>query len=287
MKKTFIIIVMLLFISVTKIYSAENISSDKLEFISIGQEFVYEDTDIDTARYLTFYQHINLGYGRKWTFYIQGAAQGYEIKEGNAKDISWTRIELAAKRWVDVGNFTGTFQARWRGAIDQNNYYFEPGYFYKATSGWASFGYLDYSKTISDGFYSEGVPLRVQIKKIGLGYYYEYEKLIDNEISYLNQELRIDFPIFEAEKLYISSELRFGLGKTSTDYNGNETYGTWLSYDPFKINEARLNIWLSITPNFSLSFYGGLTGGSWKIDANKNTAKTFSQEYGMTWFYKF
>ena len=179
-----------------------------LRVTSIGQ-YVEVDNNSgssDIGETVFFGNTVGLAYGDNWTFGLLGAKM-WDMDTDEGIHGNDHRLQLDA--WRNFEN--ASLGLRWRGQADYDRYYLRGKYSYGMFSGWVDFTYQSNNSGVghTDNWYSEGMPVAVTYGPVTVGYYYEWDKMIDDKAekdgdlyeSTLSHRLRVMAPLYTGEKL--------------------------------------------------------------------------------------
>ena len=211
-------------VTVVEEVPVEVVAAPALRVTSIGQ-YIEVDNDSgssDIGETVFFGNTVGLAYGDNWTFGLL-AAKMWNIDTDDGIHGNNHRLQLDA--WRHFENIS--LGLRWRGQETYDRYYLRTKYSYGAFSGWIDAVYQSNNGDDTDHedqWYSEAEPIMVTFGPVTLGYYYEWNKMInDRNDGYegdLAQELRVKVPLYTGEKLTLGAEYRWQFDM-SRDYDSN------------------------------------------------------------------
>ena len=223
-----------------------------LRVTSIGQ-YVEVDNDSgssDIGETVFFGNTVGLAYGDNWTFGLL-AAKMWDMDTDKGIHGNNHRLQLDA--WRNFEDFSLGF--RYRGQETYDRYYLRTKYSYGMFSGWVDAVYQSNNSNSTDhedNWYSEAEPIMVTVGPVTLGYYYEWDKMIntrnDDYEGSLAQELRVKMPLYQGEKLYLGAEYRWQFD-FDRDYDNNKAHQDETAH------KVVLNAAYAFTDNFSIDGY--------------------------------
>lgn len=227
-----------------------------------------------------------------WVFTFAARKVWSENANGDFDAAGSDRIDYRAKRNFNKdGEFKYSLGTGFRNEDEYDRYYLTGDYSYGMFSGWGYTGYTTNdadggTKTLADGtevlvteadyWYSETVPVAITVGPVTVGYYLESMAYVgaDAKEDFLQQELNIAFPLYEAETYSLGFQYDLGISQTQ---KGADEYD-FADKHTFSINGS-----YQLTENSTLDAYYTFE----LTDLNGPTGTQKYGEAGLGWNYKF
>lgn len=264
-----------------------------LRVTSIGQyvEVDNKSGSSDIGEEVYFGNTVNFAYGDDWTFGLL-AHKTWNMDTDKGTHGKDHRLQLDA--WRNYENFS--LGLRYRGQETYDRYYLRGKYSYGMFSGWADLAYQSNNSNDGDhedSWYSEGMPIGVTVGPVTIGYYYEWDKMMnatsDPTDSYgpagyestLSHQLRVMAPLYTGEKLSLSAEYRWQFAQ-DVDYEGAKT--------PYNEKTAHIGILYAgykVTDNLTLDGYYRYDFNEYEGKNTEDKADNYYGEFYAGWTYTF
>ena len=249
------------------------------------------DSDTNDIGNVMLATSVGLAYGDDWTFGFM-ARKGWDTDTDEGTHSAGHRIDMDV--WRSFDNFS--VGARWRQEASKDRYLLRAKYSYGMFSGWVDAGYESQNggEGSTDNWYSEGMPIAVTYGPVTVGYYYEWDDVIDytgadnkpKDSLYegsLKHQIRVMAPLYTGEKLSVGAEYRY---QFAHDMDYKEEY-KWAENNR---HIAILNASYAVTENLTVAGYYQYEFNDYDLhDAPKDDklSDDYYGEFYVGWTYSF
>ncbi len=228
---------------------------------------------------------VGLAYGDDWTFNFF-ARKGWDTDTDKGTHSNGHRIDMDV--WRSFDNFS--VGARWRQEANKDRYLLRGKYSYGMFSGWVDAGYesQNVGGGSSDNWYSEGMPVAVTVGPLTVGYYYEWDDVIDYHGAdeyegSLKHQIRLMAPLYTGEKLSVGAEYRY-------QFAHDMDYAKEHKWAENNRHIAIVNAAYAVTERLTVSGYYEYDFNDYDLhDAPKGDklSDDYYGEFGLGWTYSF